>query len=128
MLSRFSRVQLSATLWTVAHQAPLPMGFSRQEYWSGLSFPPPGDLIPPRLYLGETGEHGLTGQAGRGAKGVLGTKRPRLESQCKSLLALKPQVISHVCLFESVSSSINHQVCKPKFLPDLTFLGFYSLF
>ena len=32
------------TLWTVAHQAPLSMGFSRQEYWSGLSFPSPGDL------------------------------------------------------------------------------------
>ena len=33
--------------WTVAHQAPLSMGFSRQEYWSGLSFPPPGDLPDP---------------------------------------------------------------------------------
>ena len=32
----------------VAHQAPLPMGFSRQEYWSGLSFPSPGDLLNPR--------------------------------------------------------------------------------
>ena len=36
MLSRFSRVQLFATPWTVAHEAPLTMGFSRQEYWSGL--------------------------------------------------------------------------------------------
>ena len=35
-LSRFSRVQLFATLWTVAHQAPLSKGFSKQEYWSGL--------------------------------------------------------------------------------------------
>ena len=34
----------SATSWPVAHQAPLSMGFPRQEYWSGLSFPPPGDL------------------------------------------------------------------------------------
>ena len=33
-----------ATLWTVAHQAPLSMGFSRQEYWHGLPFPSPGDL------------------------------------------------------------------------------------
>ena len=41
MLSRFSRVQLSATPWTVARQAPLSMGFSRQEYWSGLPFPSP---------------------------------------------------------------------------------------
>ena len=42
MLSRFSHVRLSA--WTVARQVPLSLGFSRQEYWSGLPFPPPGDL------------------------------------------------------------------------------------
>ena len=41
LLSRFSRVQLCATLWTAAHQAPLSMGFSRQEYWSGLPFSSP---------------------------------------------------------------------------------------
>ena len=40
----FSRVQLSATLYTVARQAPLSMGFSRQEYWRGLPCPSPGDL------------------------------------------------------------------------------------
>ena len=39
-----SRVQLFAPSWTVAHQAPLPMGFSRQEYWNGLPFLPPGHL------------------------------------------------------------------------------------
>ena len=38
-----------ATLWTVACQAPLSMGFSRQEYWHGLPFPPPGDLPDPRI-------------------------------------------------------------------------------
>ena len=36
--------QSCLTLWTIAHQAPLSMGFSRQEYWSGLLFPSPGDL------------------------------------------------------------------------------------
>ena len=44
VLSRFSRVWLFVTLWTVAHQASQSMGFSWQEYWSGLPFPPPGDL------------------------------------------------------------------------------------
>ena len=44
MLSRFSRVQHFVTPWTVARQAPLPMGFPRQEYWSGLPCPPPGDF------------------------------------------------------------------------------------
>ena len=47
-----SGVQLFATPWTVAHQAPPSMGFSRQAYWSGLPFPSPGDLpnlgIEPR--------------------------------------------------------------------------------
>ena len=43
LLSRFSCVQLFATLWTVAHQSPLSMRFSRQEYLSGLPCPPPGD-------------------------------------------------------------------------------------
>ena len=54
MLSHFSHVWLCATPWTVAHQPPLSMGFSRQEYWSGVPFPPPGDLPDPgikSLYL-----------------------------------------------------------------------------
>ena len=44
-----SRVRLVETLWTVAHQAPLSMGFSRQEYWSGLPFPSPGDIPNPGI-------------------------------------------------------------------------------
>ena len=48
-ISCFSRVQLFAIPWTVAHQAPLSMGFSRQEYWSGLPCPPPGDLPNPGI-------------------------------------------------------------------------------
>ena len=47
MLSHFSCVQLSVTLWTVALQAPLSIGLSRQEYWSGLPCPPAGDLPNP---------------------------------------------------------------------------------
>ena len=49
MLSHFSCVRLSAALWTVTHQAPLSMEFSRQEYWSGLPFPTPGDLPNPGI-------------------------------------------------------------------------------
>ena len=44
-----SRVQFFATLWTVADQASQSMGFSRQEYWSGLPFPFPGDLPNPGI-------------------------------------------------------------------------------
>ena len=49
MLSHFSCVQLCATLWTVTHQAPLSLRFSRQEYWSALPRPPPGDLPDPGI-------------------------------------------------------------------------------
>ena len=44
-----SHVQFFATPWTVACQAPPPMEFSRQEYWSGLTFPTPGDLPDPGI-------------------------------------------------------------------------------
>ena len=49
VLSCFSHVWLFATLWTVALQAPLSLGFSRQEYWSGLPWPSPGDLPDPGI-------------------------------------------------------------------------------
>ena len=49
VLSHFSRVQLFATLWTVACQAPLSLGFPRQEHWTGLPFPFPDDLPYPGI-------------------------------------------------------------------------------
>ena len=49
VLSHFSHVRLFVTPWTVAHQAPLSMGFSRQEYWNGLPCPPPEDLPDPGI-------------------------------------------------------------------------------
>ena len=49
VLSRFSHVWLCVTLWTIALQVPLSVGFSRQEYWSGLPWPSPGDLPDPGL-------------------------------------------------------------------------------
>ena len=49
VLSCFRPVQLFATLWTVAHQAPLSMASSRQEYWSGMPFSSPGDLPDPGI-------------------------------------------------------------------------------
>ena len=49
VLSHFSRVQFSVTLWALAHQAPLSVGYSRQEYWSGLPCPFPVDLPNPGI-------------------------------------------------------------------------------
>ena len=52
VLSSFSPTQLFATLWNVAHMAPLSMGFSRQEHWSGLPCPLPGDVPNPGIKPG----------------------------------------------------------------------------
>ena len=52
LVKSLSRVQHFATLWIVAHQAPPSMEFSRQEYWSGLPFPSPGDLLNPGIEPG----------------------------------------------------------------------------
>ena len=49
VLNCFSRVQLFVTLWTGGHKAPLSKGFSKQQYWSGLPCPPPGDLSNPGI-------------------------------------------------------------------------------
>ena len=49
LVAHISCIWLFATPWTVAHQSSLPMGFSRQEYWSGLPFPSPGDLSNPGI-------------------------------------------------------------------------------
>ena len=49
LLSHFSQIQFFVTLWTVVLQTPLSVGFSRQEYWSGLPFPPPRALPDPGI-------------------------------------------------------------------------------
>ena len=56
---RASHFQLFATLWTVAHKSPLSVGFSRQEYWSRLPFPPPGDLPDPGVEPTSLTSHAL---------------------------------------------------------------------
>ena len=53
-MKRLSRVRLFTTPWTVACQTPLSMGFSRQEYWSGLPFPSPEDLPDPGIEPGSS--------------------------------------------------------------------------
>ena len=53
---------LFATLWTIACQVPLSMKFSRQEYWSGLPFPPPGDLPGLGIEPGSLGSPALAGR------------------------------------------------------------------
>ena len=64
VLSCYSHVQLSETPWTVAHQVPLSLGFSRQEYLSGLPCPPPGDPPDPGIKPASLMSPALTGSSG----------------------------------------------------------------
>ena len=85
-----SHVQLFETLWTVARQAPLSMGFPRQEYWSGLPFPPPVDLAYPGIKPMSPGSPALAG-------GFFQTETPG-----KLIITLQfssVQSLSHVWLF-----------------------------
>ena len=61
VLSHFSRVRVFATPWTVTRQASLSMGYSRREYWSGLPYPPPGDLPVPGIEPGSLMSPALAG-------------------------------------------------------------------
>ena len=61
-----SRVQFLGTPWTLAYQAPPSMEFSRQEYWSGLPFPSPGDLPDPGIEPGYYSGERLLSWRGRG--------------------------------------------------------------
>ena len=81
VLSHFSHIWLFATLPTVASQAPLSMGFSRQEYWSGLPRPPPGDLPDPGFEHASLTSPALAGRFFT----TSATRKPRLDhrvTQC----------------------------------------------
>ena len=73
-----SRVRLFATPWTVAYQAPPPVGFSRQEYWSGLPFPSPGDLPNPGIKPGSPAlqADALPSEPPDGKKPLVKVKKP----------------------------------------------------
>ena len=75
MLSRFSRVRLFATPWTLAFQAPLSVGFSRQEYWSEWPLPSPGDLPNPGIELSALKSPALAGRGFTAREAPLGTPK-----------------------------------------------------
>ena len=101
MPSRFSRVRLFATPWTVACQAPLSMGFSRQECWSELPFPPPGDLPNPGLEPVSFTSPALAGR-------FLTTSTSNLDLDVKGLLHTESHTESQLWAF-SISIPIPYQ-------------------
>ena len=78
-----SRVSLFATPWTVAHQAPLSMGSFRQEYWSGLPYPFPGDVANPGTEPAFLTSSALAGSFFTTSKYHL--RRPRTQGQSRAL-------------------------------------------
>ena len=109
MLSCFSCVQLLATLWTVAHQAPLSMGFSRQEYWSGLPCPPPGDLPDPGIEYTSLMSPALAG-------GLLAGSLPLASPQQSYLTGLKFLLLHSLFLWPLASGltslSFSFLICE----------------
>ena len=81
-MKSLSRVQLFATPWTIAYQAPPSMGFSRQECWSGLPFPSPGDLPNPGI---EPGSPALQADAFRLSHQIISPEVPQLERNCSKI-------------------------------------------
>ena len=105
VLSWFSRVWLFVTLWTVAHQALLSMGFSRQEYWSGLSCPSPGDLPDLGIEPASDMTRALAGEFFTTSATWEATQGLQLTSKHKSVRAV-------------INQSINHKLAeKPLFPP-----------
>ena len=119
ILSHFSHVQLFVTLWTVARQAPLSMGFSRWEYWSGLPCPPPsGDLpdpgIKPKSLMSPTLAGGffttsatweaqVTGQMITKHLDSAGARTSSLPERSSMDIAAQPHLLppaSHLCNFQ----------------------------
>ena len=88
----FSYVRLFVTLWTVARQAPLSMGFSRQEYWSGVPCPPPGDQPDPGIKLASLGFPAL-------ADGIFTTVSPwkPSESNNENSILLLLNITHNIC-------------------------------
>ena len=92
VLSRFGPVRRFAPLWSVAHQTPLSKGFSRQEYWSGLPCPPPGEL--PNLGIEPCLLHLLHWQTGSLPLAPPGKPTLSLESGTKPVSSVKCQRVN----------------------------------
>ena len=96
-----SVVSNSVTPWTVAWKTPLSMGFSRQEYWSGLPFPTPGDLLNPEIKPASPVSPALAGQfltAEPPGKPLLGQKKNSITTINKNSRYLFKSSAQHIFL------------------------------
>ena len=100
----------SATPWTVAYQAPLSMGFSRQEYWSGLPFSSPGDLPDPRIEPISPGLVGGFFTTEPSGKSQRDREKSQIQKASKALVYLVNHQVDSLDLFLSWASLVAQMV------------------
>ena len=119
-------VQLFAAPWTVAHQAPLPMEFSGQEYWSGMPLHPPGDLPDPGIEPASLESSALAGRIFTISATCIIKKYQFLKLRNKevtfSLIVLHSAAKCKFCLFVEWYSAVQVAANCDVFL-DITYLG-----
>ena len=103
-MKSLSHVQLFVTPWTIAYQAPLSMEFSRQEYWSGLPFPSPGDLHNPGIKPGSPAleADALQSEPSGKLKSINVFKKKRRKKESKGLDPVATRASGVLCLFPSL--------------------------
>ena len=116
MLNHFSHVQLFVTPWTMAFQAFLSMGFTRQEYWSWLPCPPPGDLPDLSLFSSV-------------AQSYLTLQPHGLQHSRASLSITNSRSLLRLMSIESLMPSNHLILCRPRLLPPSIFpsIGVFSI-
>ena len=108
MLGHFSHVKLFAIPWTVARQAPLSRGFSRQEYWSGLPCPLPGDLPNPGIEPASLMPPVLAGRFFT-TESHLGS--PHICVYICIIWATKPHICVYICIIWAIKPHICVYIC-----------------
>ena len=114
-----SHSQFFVTPWTVAHQVPLSIGFSKQEYWSELPFPPPGDLPNPGTEPASLASPALAGR-------FFTTEAPRKLPSHKYTMFNIAYMHMYVCMYMNLSCFSYHDISSVK--AEMTPISYFQIF